>query len=52
MGNVVSGQQAEILRSGFFAYPLEKVYSRHYPVVTDGAEGVSPWWSILERIPI
>ncbi len=27
---------------GFFAYPPEKVYSRHYPVVTDGAEGVSP----------
>ena len=22
---------------GFFAYPPEKVYSRHYPVVTDGA---------------
>ena len=27
---------------GFFAYPPEKVYSRHDPVVTDGAEGVSP----------
>jgi 3',5'-cyclic AMP phosphodiesterase CpdA len=27
---------------GFFAYPPEKVYSRHHPVVTDGAEGVSP----------
>ena len=26
---------------GVFAYPPEKVYSRHYPVVTDGAEGVS-----------
>lgn len=29
-------------RMGIFAYPPEKVYSRHYPVVTDGAEGVSP----------
>jgi hypothetical protein len=28
-------------KAGFFAYPPEKVYSRHYPVVTDGAEGVS-----------
>jgi hypothetical protein len=27
---------------GFFAYPPEKVYSRHYPVVADGADGVSP----------
>jgi hypothetical protein len=27
---------------GVFAYPPEKVYSRHDPVVTDGAEGVSP----------
>jgi hypothetical protein len=27
---------------GFFAYPPEKVYSRHYLVVIDGAEGVSP----------
>jgi hypothetical protein len=27
---------------GFFAYPPEKVYSRHDPVVTDGVEGVSP----------
>jgi hypothetical protein len=27
---------------GFFAYPPEKVYSRRYPVGTDGAEGVSP----------
>jgi len=26
----------------FFAYPPEKVYSRHDPVVTDGAEDVSP----------
>jgi hypothetical protein len=26
---------------GFFAYPPERVYSRNYPVVTDGAEGVS-----------
>ena len=26
---------------GFFAYPPEKVYSRHYSVVADGAEGVS-----------
>jgi hypothetical protein len=30
------------LNVGFFAYPPEKVYSRHDPVVTDGAEGVSP----------
>jgi hypothetical protein len=30
------------LEMGFFAYPPEKVYSRHYPVGTDGAEGVSP----------
>jgi hypothetical protein len=27
---------------GFFAYPPEKVYSRHDPVVIDGGEGVSP----------
>jgi len=27
---------------GFFAYPPETVYSRHYPVVTDDAEGVLP----------
>jgi hypothetical protein len=30
------------LNLGFFAYPPEKVYSRHYLVVIDGAEGVSP----------
>jgi hypothetical protein len=27
---------------GFFAYPPEKVYSRHYPVLTDGGEDVLP----------
>jgi hypothetical protein len=27
---------------GFFAYPPEKVYSGHYPVVADGVEGISP----------
>jgi hypothetical protein len=28
-------------KEGVFAYPPEKVFSRHYLVVTDGAEGVS-----------
>ncbi len=29
-------------KKGFFVYPPEMVYPRHDPVVTDGAEGVSP----------
>ena len=38
--NELKIERADFL--GFFAYPPENVYSRHDPVVTDGAEGVSP----------
>src|SRR4051812_47155272 len=36
----------------FFAFPPEKVDSRNDPVVTGGAEGVSPRLRIVERLPI
>ena len=39
---VTTNLPCEEWKEGFFAYPPERVYSRHYPVVTDGAEGVSP----------
>jgi hypothetical protein len=42
----------EIRRHGFFCISPRKVDSRHDPVVTDGAEGVSPRSHIVERISI
>jgi hypothetical protein len=45
-GSAASALQALVaaflLYLGFFAYPPETVYSRDYPVLTDGAQSVSP----------
>jgi hypothetical protein len=48
--DVTTSQEVGLLKAedeeqatyGFFAYPPEKIYCRHDPFVTDGAERISP----------